>query len=190
MPPACQCDVEWCSAESKSCMVNLPLYFKTSALRNRYQLPTGHLQCSFTRSRCHLTDCMLTALVHSTVTAKSLTQFAIQAVEATADAEELVYKSSLEEQAQPIIPITGYVVILTMCWAVHGENNWQGESVSAKFGDHTVWGTEFLDRMLRFFFSVAQAKSFPTLEQFAWQVDKVTLLCCLCPAAHEDSFLC
>lgn len=99
----------------------------------------------------------------------------LQAVEATAEAEQLVHKSTASDQAQAIVPITNYVVILSMNWAMHGQNSWQGDAVTVKYQDHTVWDTKFLDEVLRYFFHVAAAKSFPSLDEFAWRVDKVGL---------------
>lgn len=97
----------------------------------------------------------------------------VQAVEATGEAEQLVYKPALEAEAQTIAPITGYVVILPQHWVVHGQELWQGAFVSSKYQVHTLWNNDFLVEMLQYFLGMAGAKSIPLLDEFAWRVDKV-----------------
>ena len=99
----------------------------------------------------------------------------MQAVEATAEAEQLVYKPKLDAQAQPIIPITNFVVVLSMNWALHGQNSWQGDSVTLKYADHTLWNADFLNIILQYFLDLAGASSIPDMGEFAWRSDKVML---------------
>lgn len=97
----------------------------------------------------------------------------VQAVEATGEAEQLVHKSAVDAEAELILPITGYVVILPQNWVVHGQETWQGASVSNKYQDHSLWSADFLVEMLQYFFNIAEARSFPQLDEFAWRMDKV-----------------
>lgn len=107
----------------------------------------------------------------------------VQAVEATGEAEELVHKSAVDAEAQLIAPITGYVVILPQHWVVHGQETWQGAFVSSKYQDHSLWTNAFVVEMLQYFFHMADAISFPLLDEFAWRMDKVGPLDCL---LHSD----
>ena len=43
----------------------------------------------------------------------------VQAVEATAEAEQLMYTPTLEPRGQTIHPITNYMVVLAGNWVVH-----------------------------------------------------------------------
>lgn len=98
----------------------------------------------------------------------------MQAVEATNEAEQLVHKSALDAEAELIVPITGYIVILPENYMlVHGQETWQGASVSIKYQDHSSWSDDFLVEMLQYFFNMAKAISFPQLDEFAWRMDKV-----------------
>ena len=98
----------------------------------------------------------------------------VQAVEATGEAEQLVHKSTVDDEAELIVPITGYVVILPENYmVVHGQETWQGASVSNKYQDHSLWSADFLVEMLQYFFTMAEAISFPQLDEFAWRMDKV-----------------
>ena len=99
----------------------------------------------------------------------------LQAVEATAESEQFIYKAALRADSQVVKPITGYVVILSMNEALHGQNSWQGTFVSLKYQDHSAWDTETLDELLRIFFSITEASSFPSVAEFGWRVDKVSL---------------
>ena len=106
----------------------------------------------------------------------------VQAVEATGEAEQLVYKSAVDAEAQLIVPITGYVVILPQNWVVHGQETWQGAFVSNKYQDHSLWNEDFLVEMLQYFFNMAEAISIPELDEFAWRMDKVETFphtCCM-----------
>ena len=76
----------------------------------------------------------------------------VQAVEATADAQQLVYKYDVNTPEHPIQPIDGYVVILGQNLAVHGQEQWRINT------DHTTWDG---------------AHSIPSLDQSAWRHDKV-----------------
>ena len=97
----------------------------------------------------------------------------VQAVEATAEAEQLTYKPSLDSQSRPILPITNYVIALSMNWALHGQNSWRGDFVTLKYADHTLWDADFLNTVLQYFLDIAEAKSLPSVGEFAWRSDKV-----------------
>lgn len=103
----------------------------------------------------------------------------VQAVEATAEAEQLVHKSAVDAEAQLIVPITGYVVILPQNWVVHGQETWQGAFVSSKYQDHSRWTNAFVVEMLQYFFHMADAINFPLLDEFAWRMNKVRLSGCI-----------
>lgn len=98
----------------------------------------------------------------------------VQAVEATAEAEQLVHKSTVDAEAELVVPITGYIVILPENYmVVHGQETWQGAFVSHKYQDHSLWSNDFLVEMLQYFFMMAKAISIPQLDEFAWRMDKV-----------------
>ena len=94
----------------------------------------------------------------------------MQAVEATGEAEWLVYKPAVQAEAQVILPITGYVVILHGNFVVHGQEQWQGAFVSYKYRDHSLWDIEFLVEMLQYFLKKAEARSIPHVDEFAWRM--------------------
>ena len=98
----------------------------------------------------------------------------MQSVEATAEAGQLMYKPMLGAQGQVVLPITDYVVVLSMNWALHGQDSWQGDYVTLKYADHTLWDADFLNEILQYFLDVAKAKSIPSVAEFAWRSDKVT----------------
>lgn len=106
----------------------------------------------------------------------------VQAVEATGEAGQLVHKSAVDAEAQLIVPITGHTVMLPQNWVVHGQETWQAASVSTKYQDHSLWSQDFLVEMLQYFFTMAEAVSFPQLDEFAWRMDKVQTFqhtCCI-----------
>lgn len=94
----------------------------------------------------------------------------MQAVEATAEAKQLVCKPMLDAPEQSIVPIEGYVVILGQNLAVHGQENW------AQITQHSTWDAAALHKMLRTFFTVTKAHSIPSLDESAWRHDKVAHL--------------
>ena len=101
----------------------------------------------------------------------------MQAVEATAEAEQLKYKGDIDAEAQAILSITNYVVVLSQNWVLHGQNTWQGAYASHLYQDHSAWDTHILDELLQKFLRFSGAKSIPDLGEFAWRADKVLRLC-------------
>lgn len=107
----------------------------------------------------------------------------LQVVEATAASGELVYTPDSETDALAIAPITGYAVAIPTMNAIHGQESWQGEHVSEKYGDHSAWDVDTIVQMLEDFFSVANAASLPDLSEYHWRLDKVQSLRSSCNVA-------
>lgn len=97
----------------------------------------------------------------------------MQAVEATAEAGQLVQKKHIAAERQILLPIQDYIVMLPTMNAVHGQDNWQGEHVSEMYADHTVWDQHEITDMLQQFFDNSGAISLPELAEYRWKLDKV-----------------
>lgn len=74
------------------------------------------------------------------------------------------------------MPITGYVVLLHGNFVVHGQELWQGDFVSYKYRDHSLWNNAFLVELMDYLLEKAEARSIPALDEFAWRMDKVSPL--------------
>lgn len=110
----------------------------------------------------------------------------MQVVEASAATGQLVYTPDSETDALAIAPIPGYAVAIPTMDAIHGQESWRGEFVSAKYGDHSAWDVDTIVQMMREFFRAAAAVSLPDLAEYHWRLDKVCPVCdqlphvCLC----------
>lgn len=68
--------------------------------------------------------------------------------------------------AQMILPIRNHIVILPTRNAVHGQHNWQGQHLSEMYGDHTLWGSHTITKMLQKFLDVSGTICLPDLAEY------------------------
>lgn len=111
----------------------------------------------------------------------------LQVVEASAAANKLVTRSSLNESSVKLAPLEGFVVAFPTMNAIHGQDSWGAEYVSDKYADHSAWDVHTIIGMLHRFFAVSGAVSLPDLAEYEWRLDKVSMLPYGTPACQNGT---
>ncbi len=108
----------------------------------------------------------------------------LQVVEATAASGAFTYKFDIDSIPETITSIRDYLAVIPTMTAIHGQDTWGGQHVSEKYGDHIAWDASTIVTMLTEFFNVTGAVSVPDLEEYAWRLDKVSLVLTVLCVAH------
>ena len=97
----------------------------------------------------------------------------LQVVEASAAANKVVSRISLDLPEVEVAPLPDFVVAFPTMNAIHGQDSWWAEHVSEKYGDHSAWDVGRIIEMMKTFFAVSGAISLPDLAEYEWRLDKV-----------------
>ncbi len=95
-------------------------------------------------------------------------------LKATVAAGKLVHKSNVYSEEVVIKHINNMgIILLTFFSIMHGQDNWRGQYVAQKHGDHTAWDADFVFGLLEEFFEITGAFSLLDMQEEQQRNDKV-----------------